>query len=141
MMIDIKRAVVMLMLLMVQLTSWSQEKQEQADSIKNKVYAQVDKMPEFKGGEKKMQKYIQKHLVYPPKAYLEGRGGVSYLSFTVERDGSLSNIRVIKGASGGSDLDDAAMNVIKNMPKWKPGKLQGKKVRVNYNMPIRFIGV
>lgn len=111
------------------------------DSTKIKVYSKVDVMPEFKGGEEKMTNYIQKHLVYPPKAYKEGRGGISYISFVVERNGSLSDIKVVKGASGGTDLDEAATAVIKAMPKWKPGKLHGKKVRVHYTIPVRFIGV
>lgn len=110
-------------------------------NIENSVFTVVEKMPEFPGGEKKMNKFIQKNIIYPPKARLEGRGGISYITFVVEKDGSLSDIKVLKGASGGTDLDEEALRVIKSMPKWKPGKQNGKKVRAVYNLPIRFIGV
>jgi protein TonB len=123
------------------ITAYGQGMQKKPDSLENVVYTVVEKMAEFRGGEKKMEKYIQKELVYPSKARLEGRGGVSYIAFIVEKDGSLTDIHVIKGASGGSDLDEAALQVVRSMPKWKPGRQNGKKVRVTYYLPIRFIGV
>lgn len=129
-------------LLMACLSVFGQRaKKEKNDSTENIVYTIVEKMAVFPGGNEKMIRYIQTHQQYPPKAKLEGRGGVSYITFIVEKDGSLSDIKVLKGASGGTDLDEEALRIVKSMPKWKPGKQNGKKVRVAYNLPVRFIGV
>jgi protein TonB len=116
-----------------------QTKIDLADSTSNLVFTVVEKMPTFPGGEKKMAKFIKKNIKHPPAAYKEGRAGICYITFIVEIDGSLSGIRVLKGASGGADLDEEALRVIKLMPKWKPGKQNGHIVRVVYNLPIRFL--
>jgi protein TonB len=119
--------------------SIGQTKINLADSTANLVFTVVEKMPTFPGGEKKMAKFIKKNIVHPPAAYKEGRAGICYITFIVEKDGSLSDIRVLKGASGGADLDEEALRVVKSMPKWKPGKQNGHTVRVAYNLPIRFL--
>jgi protein TonB len=119
--------------------SIGQTKTNQVDSTANLVFTVVEEMPIFPGGEKKMTKFIKKNIVHPPAAYKEGRAGICYITFIVEKDGSLSDIRVLKGASGGADLDEEALRVVKSMPKWKPGKQNGHAVRVAYNLPIRFL--
>jgi protein TonB len=103
------------------------------------VFTLVEQMPTFPGGNDEMTDYIKKNIQYPPAAYKEGRAGISYITFVVERDGSLSGIRLLKGASGGADLDEEALRVVRSMPKWNPGKQNGHIVRVNYNLPIRFL--
>jgi protein TonB len=119
--------------------SIGQTKTDLVDSTASPVFTVVEKMPTFHGGEKKMVQFIKKNIKYPPAAYKEGRAGICYITFIVEKDGNLSGIRVLKGASGGVDLDEEALRVVKSMPKWKPGKQNRHAVRVAYNLPIRFL--
>ena len=80
--------------------------------------------------------YVSKNVVYPSEAQEKGISGRVFVSFIVEKDGSVSNVDVKRGIGGGSD--EAAVRVIKALPKWKPGKMKGKPVRVSYMMPITF---
>ena len=102
----------------------------------NEVMTIVEEMPEFPGGPEALYPYIGKNLKYPEQAVEEGIEGVVYLTFVVETDGKISNVNVLRGISGG--CSEEAVRVVKGMPNWKPGKQNGKKVRVRYNLPIRF---
>lgn len=93
--------------------------------------------PEFPGGQKEMFKYIQENLIYPKLALKKQIQGRSICQFIVEKDGSISHIRVVR-SSGNKSLDRAAIRVIKTMPKWTPGRLQGKIVRTTYALPVNF---
>lgn len=97
----------------------------------------VDDMPEYpNGGLHGLMQYLSQNIVYPPLAHKEGREGRVVLTFVVERDGSIVDIK-IKEASY-SDLNEEAIRVVEAMPKWKPGKHKGKTVRVKYTIPINF---
>ncbi|RNL53362.1 energy transducer TonB [Pedobacter jejuensis] len=96
----------------------------------------VDEYPEFEGGMKAWAKYIQRNLRYPFEAQEKGTTGKVFLSFVVEKDGSISNVTLVRGI--GSGCDEEAMKVIKKSPAWKPGKNKGTPVRVRYNLPINF---
>jgi len=96
----------------------------------------VDEYPEFTGGMKAWGKYMERNLKYPYKAQEEGVQGKVFVSFVVEKDGSITDVQVLKGI--GSGCDEEAMKVIKKSPLWKPGKNKGIPVRVRYNMPINF---
>ncbi len=96
----------------------------------------VDEMPEFKGGLKKMREYLQNNIKYPPIAIDANIQGKVYLSFIVEKDGSISNVEVESPINGG--CSEEALRVVKNMPNWKPGKQMGKAVRVKFYLPIQF---
>ncbi|PWS28690.1 energy transducer TonB [Pedobacter yonginense] len=96
----------------------------------------VDEYPEFMGGMKAFTKYMERNLHYPSQAMEEGVKGKVFVSFVVERDGSITDVKVIKGIGYG--CDEEAMKVIKKSPLWKPGKNRGVPVRVRYNMPINF---
>lgn len=96
----------------------------------------VDEMPEFKGGQKKMREYLQNNIKYPPIALDANIQGQVYLSFIVEKDGSISNVEVESPINGG--CSEEALRVVKNMPDWKPGKQMGKAVRVKFYLPIQF---
>lgn len=91
--------------------------------------------PEFPGGQQEMFKYIQENLIYPKLALKKQIQGRSICQFIVEKDGSISHIRVVR-SSGNKSLDRAAIRVIKTMPKWTPGRLQGKIVRTHYVLPV-----
>jgi TonB family protein len=96
----------------------------------------VEEMPEFPGGPEALYPYIREILKYPEKAIEQGVEGIVYLTFVVEKDGSVSNIKVLR--SIGYGCDEEALRIVRGMPKWKPGKQRGVPVRVQYNLPIRF---
>ncbi len=100
------------------------------------IYQIVDEMPMFPGGEAAMMKFVANNVKYPQEAKDNDISGRVFISFVVEKDGSVSNVKVMKGIGGG--CDEEAVRVIKGMPKWKPGKQDGKPVRVSYMMPIVF---
>ena len=100
------------------------------------VFTVVEVMPRFPGGEDARWKYIQSSLKYPETARKAGKQGTVYITFVVEKDGSISGAKVLRGID--KECDKTALNVVENMPNWKPGLQRGKPVRVQFNMPIRF---
>ncbi|KLT67245.1 energy transducer TonB [Pedobacter sp. BMA] len=96
----------------------------------------VDEYPEFAGGAKAWSKYMERNLRYPSRAQEENIQGKVFVSFVVERDGSITDVSVIRGIGFG--CDEEAMKVIKKSPLWKPGRNKGTAVRVRYNMAINF---
>lgn len=102
------------------------------------LFTIVEEMPSFKGGDAAMVKFIQKNVKYPQAEKEAGITGTCFVTFIVEKNGKLSGIRILRGVPGGPGLDKEALRVVKKMPKWKPGKQNGKKVRVQYNLPIKY---
>jgi len=100
------------------------------------LFTHLDEQPTFPGGDMERMKYLARNLIYPAEARQQGHEGVVYLQFVVESDGSLTNITVLRGAF--PSLDSAAVDVIRGMPKWIPGKRDGQSVRVMLVMPIHF---
>jgi TonB family protein len=100
------------------------------------IYQIVEVMPEFPGGTEKMMDYLSKNIKYPEAAKEKGISGRAFLSFVIEKDGAVSDVKVVKGI--GKECDDEALRVVKAMPKWKPGLMKGKPVRVSYMLPIFF---
>ncbi|WP_410221101.1 energy transducer TonB [Pedobacter sp.] len=96
----------------------------------------IDVYPEFPGGMNAWAKYIQRNLRYPVMAQEEGVQGKVYLSFVIEKDGSITDVKVLKGIGYG--CDEEAVRVIKKSPKWQVGKQNNTAVRVRYNMPISY---
>ncbi len=99
--------------------------------------AGVEEFPEFPGGMDAWAKFIQRNLRYPYAAQEAGVQGKVYVSFVVERDGSISDVKIARGIGFG--CDDEAVRVIKKSPKWKAGKQNKQNVRVRYNMPINYL--
>jgi len=93
-------------------------------------------MPEFKGGEDKMSKFIQRHVKYPMKSYEKGISGKVYVNFIVNKDGSLSDVNVLRGVN--LEYDHEAIRLVRSMPKWNPGYQDGDFIRVAYVLPINF---
>ena len=110
--------------------------EEKKVSVDDEVFVVVEEQAEFPGGLDSMYAYIQKNLVYPEKAKAEGIEGRVFVQFVIEKDGSISNILVKRAIGGG--CEEAAVEIIKNMPKWKPGKQRGKPVRFQFTLPIKF---
>lgn len=98
--------------------------------------AGIDVFPEFPGGMEAWSKFIQKNLRYPYTAQDANIQGKVYLSFVVEKDGSITDVSVTRGIGGG--CDEEAMRVIKKSPKWRPGMQNSRAVRVRYSMPINY---
>lgn len=107
------------------------------DDSDDAIYKVVEKMPEFPGGSQAMFKYLAENIQYPAIAKENNIQGRVVCSFTVNKDGSLSNIEVVL-SGGDASLDKEAIRVIKSMPKWKPGMQLGKPVRVQYTIPVKF---
>ena len=103
---------------------------------KNGVYQIVEEMPQFPSGETKMMEYIAKNINYPQEARDKGIEGRVFIGMVIEKDGSVSNVRVLRGIGGG--CDEEAVRVISSMPKWKPGKVSGEPVPVSYMLPVNF---
>jgi len=101
------------------------------------VFKIVESMPEFPGGAQAMFKYLSENVKYPVIAQENGIQGRVICQFTVNKDGSIVDIVVVRSA-GDESLNKEAIRVIKSMPKWKPGKQRGKPVRVNYTLPVNF---
>lgn len=96
----------------------------------------LEKYPEFPGGHDAFNRYISRNLRYPMMARENNISGRVFVSFIIEKNGSLSNIQVVRGIGGG--CDDEAIRVLRNSPSWTAGMQNGQKVRVAYTMPIFF---
>ena len=97
----------------------------------------VEEKPSFNGGDaNQFSTWVNKRLVYPEIAKENGVQGRVTLQFTIEKDGSLTKIKVLRGVD--PSLDKEAVRVVSSSPKWKPGKQRGKPVRVSYTVPINF---
>ena len=101
------------------------------------VFVVVESMPEFPGGQQALFKYLSDNIKYPVIAQENGIQGRVICQFTVNKDGSIVDIEVVR-SGGDPSLDKEAVRVIKTMPKWKPGKQRGKPVRVKFTVPVRF---
>ena len=96
----------------------------------------VENMPIFPGGDLGLMKYIQKHVKYPAIAKEYNITGKVYVSFIVDKSGSVTNVKIVRGVD--KNLDAEALRVVKSLPKYKPGKQRGKSVRVMFTIPINF---
>lgn len=97
----------------------------------------VEVMPEFKGGNKAMREFLMMNVKYPQTAAKAKQQGRAVVEFVVRKDGTISDIYIVKSA-GYAVLDEEAMRVVKAMPAWEPGKQKGKPVNVKYFVPITF---
>ncbi|MCF8464423.1 MAG: TonB family protein [Flavobacteriales bacterium] len=97
----------------------------------------VEDMPSFPGGDAALLKFIAEHVEYPPIAKENGITGVVYVSYVVDRDGSIKDVKVVRGAD--PFLDKEAARVVKTLKGYKPGKQRGKPVPVQFTIPIRFV--
>ena len=101
-----------------------------------KVFEVVEQMPSFPGGDVALMQYLSKNIKYPPVAEEMGIQGRVICTFVVERDGSVSDIRIAKSVD--PSLDKEAIRVVSSMPKWIPGRQNGQMVRVKYTLPVTF---
>lgn len=109
---------------------------EEEEIQEEEVFLSVEENPEYPGGPAKLLEYVQKNLKYPMMARESDIQGRVFVGFVVEKDGSISNVRVLRGIGGG--CDEEAVRVVQSLPKFKPGKQRGNPVRVQYTLPIVF---
>lgn len=102
------------------------------------IYEIVDEPAEFPGGMDAMRDYLKKNMMYPAIAKENGIQGKCYLRFIVNTDGSISDVRVLRGVTDCPECDKEATRVVKNMPRWKPGRMNGKDVKMYFTLPLAF---
>lgn len=101
-----------------------------------KIFTVVEQMPMYPGGDGALMGYLRDNIHYPTVAAENGVQGRVVVGFVVERDGSITDVKILRGVD--PSLDREAMRVVKNMPKWTPGKQNGSAVRVKYQVPVSF---
>jgi len=111
----------------------STEEEEVAEA---EIFTVVEESPSFPGGDEARIRFLTENIKYPQIARESSIQGTVYVTFVVEKNGNVTDVRILRGIGGG--CDEEAVRVIKAMPKWNPGKQRGKPVRVQFNMPIKF---
>ena len=125
-----------LFIALLTLTGMSNAMAQQEVALEEKVYEVVEEMPSFPGGQGAMFEFIANNIQYPIVAEENGVQGRVLVSFVIKKDGSLSNVRVVKSVDPA--LDKEAVRLIKSMPKWSPGKEKGQFVNVKFTVPVTF---
>ncbi len=100
------------------------------------IFKIVGEMPKFKDGN--LETYINSKINYPTEESELGVEGIVYASFVIEKDGSIGNVKLLRGVSNGPNINKEALRVLAGMPKWSPGKQAGHPVRVEFTIPIHF---
>lgn len=133
------------------LTYWDNGKPKRIDSFKNgklidgkcinsdgkeTIHYDYEKMPEFPGGLNELMQYLVKETKYPNKSRRNEIEGLVLVGFVVNKNGTISDIKIVQSVN--DELDEEAMRVVKKMPKWEPGMIDGEAVRVSFNLPFKF---
>ena len=105
---------------------------------KEPIYTVVEQDPEFPGGMEKLYQFIAANIKWPESDVEHNCQGKVFVTFVIEKDGSVNNPKIIRDPCPDKGFGDEALRVVKLMPKWKPGLQRGKPVRVQYNLPINF---
>ncbi|MDR2816509.1 MAG: energy transducer TonB [Proteiniphilum sp.] len=106
------------------------------EEVTEEIFVVVEEQPEFPGGNSAMMKFLSDNIRYPVIAQENGIQGRVICNFVVERDGSITDVQVVRGVD--PSLDREAIRVIQQMPRWKPGKQRGSAVRVRFTLPVVF---
>jgi protein TonB len=110
-----------------------------ASTSEPRIYGKPEAAPQFPGGQTALDKYITKNINYPQQAIDDNMSGVIHVSFIVDEQGKVTKARVLDPANVGDGLDQEALRVVKGMPSWMPGKVNGKKVSTRMELPISFM--
>ena len=133
-------ALILLVIVIAPARANAQDKREKTTQTRkdtapdDKVYEVCEQMPIFEGGDAALLKYLRENLKYPDKTKDRGVQGRLVIGFIVEKDGSLTDVKVLRPVD--IDLDAEVLRLVKGMPKWIPGRQNGKRVRVRYLLPI-----
>ncbi len=109
---------------------------KEEEIAEEEIFVVVEEQPEYPGGNAAMMKFLSDNIRYPVIAQENGIQGRVICNFVVERDGSITDVQVVRGVD--PSLDREAVRVIKEMPNWKPGKQRGQNVRVRFTLPVVF---
>ena len=109
---------------------------EEENAQEEEIFRVVESMPVFPGGEEAVYEYLSENTKYPQMAQSAGITGTGYVSFVVEKDGSITDVQLLRSIGGG--CDEEAIRVVKNMPSWTPGKQRNIPVRVMFSLGIKF---
>jgi len=109
---------------------------DEEEVVEEQIFMVVESMPAFPGGESALNKYLYENIKYPQMAKESGIQGRVFVTFVVEKNGKVTDVKVLRGIGGG--CDEEAIRVVKGMPSWSAGKQRGKPVRVQFNLPIKF---
>ena len=112
------------------------QRREEEEASENQIFEFLEEVPEFPGGPEKMMKWLNENVKYPAIAQENNIQGRVMVSFVVEKDGSVSNVNILRGVD--PSLDKEAIRLVSAMPKWKPGRQTGKPVRARFNIPVTF---
>ena len=112
------------------------EVKEEVEEVEEEVFLVVEEDPEFPGGLDALSKFIADNIKYPQLAKENNITGKVFVSFVVEKDGRVGQVKILRDIGGG--CGNEAVRVVKMMPKWKPGKQRGKAVRTQFNLPVNF---
>lgn len=106
----------------------------------NNVYDRtaIEEQPGFPGGEGALMGFLKSNIKYPAIEKDNDIQGKVYVTFVIEKDGSVNDVQIMKGIAGGPNCDKEALRVVKSMPKWAPGKQNGKAVRCKFILPVTF---
>lgn len=107
-----------------------------ADPDSSKIFGAAEEMPSFPGGEKALMQYIKDNTYYPKEMCEGAAQGRVMVGFVINEDGSVSDVKVLKSLT--PELDEVAVEIVKGMPKWNPGKQNGKAVKTKYTVPVSF---
>lgn len=111
-------------------------KVEETDNV---IFTVVEQNPEFPGGEEALYQFIAANIKWPGGSDACNCSGKVYITFVIEKDGSVNNAKVLRDpCKGECGFGEEALRVVNLMPKWKPGRVRGKAVRVQYNLPVNF---
>lgn len=106
------------------------------EKVRGKIYENVEQMPEFPGGQTELVNFLIKSVKYPRESMEKGIQGKVFVSFVINKKGSVLNTKIERGVD--PLLDAEALRVVNSMPKWTPGKEKGRKVAVQFTLPINF---
>jgi TonB family protein len=107
-------------------------------SSDGEIFTYAAENPDYPGGNEAMKKFIEKNIVYPQISIDNGNQGTVIIGFTIEKDGSVSEVHAVKEILHAPQLTKEAIRVVSLFPKWAPGKMNGKTIQVKYNLPIKF---
>ena len=133
-------ALILLVIVIAPARANAQDKREKTTQTRkdtatdDKVYEVCEQMPIFEGGDAALLKYLRENLKYPDNTKDRGVQGRLVIGFIVEKDGSLTDVKVLRPVD--IDLDAEVLRLVKGMPKWIPGRHNGQRVRVRYLLPI-----
>lgn len=105
-------------------------------NINDEIYVVVETDPVFPGGVEGLTKYIKENIQYPIEAKEKGLTGNVFVTFVIEKNGSVSNVKVVRDIGGG--CGNEAVRIVRAMPQWEPGKQRGEPVRVQFTLPVNF---